>query len=265
MGMVTFIHRISYTDSQSRCRYSCASLCKTLAPATSTYAPIALHPRMKVRMPSNTDQVGSNPQFTTLPRGLGLLAIVVCTLVALSGLGGALASMLTQSPTWFLFGFELVTLVAGSVGVLIGSGRFAAGPGLGFLCIAGAVGVGALLGYYGAGQSLHGQSLLPFLLARTVAAAAIAAIGAVAVLARRPRLSIPILLRAIGFMIALVLFGLGAWAARTRFAAMDVTVQAIVGLIAFVLVLWFLAAAIHLSVRAFQTGNADYLCDTDPR
>jgi hypothetical protein len=198
--------------------------------------------------------------LTRLRGGLGVFVTVVCGVVTASAVVGAGASVLTSPPTWFLLGFELVTIIAGVVGVLLGLGRFAAGPGLGLLCVAGAIGVNGLLGYLGAGKELMGVGLKPFLAARLVAAGVLVAVAGVAVLGRRPMVSLPRLAAGLGCAAGVVAVCLGAWKAWSVLISLkSVPLQALIGLIGFALVLGLLAAAVHLTVRAFQACDVDQL------
>src|SRR5579862_2091732 len=63
-----------------------------------------------------------------------------------------------QRPSWALFGFEVVTGVAATIGILMGRGRFADGPGLGLACVAGTILIASGLGWQGAGRQLLGVS-----------------------------------------------------------------------------------------------------------
>lgn len=202
-------------------------------------------------------RIGDNV-FTRLPRGIGALVAVLSGCVGLSALAGAAGALLTPSPTWFLFGFEVVTVVAAVFGVLVGVGRYSTGPGLATLCVAGAIGAGAMLGYVGAGKELFGMDLMPFVMARVAAAAVIAAVGGFSVLMRRPRVSMPRLL--VGLACGAGAAGIGAivWIARSTVASAGVMVQAVVGLVAFSVLLGLVAAAVHQTIAAFESGDVDH-------
>lgn len=181
---------------------------------------------------------------------------VLCALVGLSALGGVGLAAFNSRPIWFLLGFEVVIAFASVFGVLLGLGRFNDAPALGLLCVAGAVGGGSLLGFLSARHNLSIDPY-PFLLAREVAAAALIATAALIVLFRRPRESLPKFAAGVGCGAALVLVGAGAWMFRGQLGALGTVAGAVIGLIVSALMLGLLAAAVHLLVAAFETGESE--------
>lgn len=208
-----------------------------------------------------SDLANFDDSKTRLPTGLGVVVMLISGLVAASALAGGVASMLTSPPTWFLLGFEVVTAGAAVFGVLLGLGRFPSAPGLALLCVAGAIGASGFLGYLGAGKEIMGVGLKPFLLARLAAAGGLAGIAAVAVLMRRPRVSLPKLLAGLACAGALAGLGAGAWMASGKVSTLGAPVQAVLGLIGFTVLLGLLAASVHLIVAAFEACDVDQLPD----
>lgn len=100
-----------------------------------------------------------------LVRGLtGLL----CGLTLLSALLGAYWGLAGLWPrvAWPLVGFEMVTILACVFGLLVSRGKFADGPGLTILCIAGLIMTSGVLAWLGANKVHAGVNLKPFMLAR---------------------------------------------------------------------------------------------------
>ncbi|MFN7020777.1 MAG: hypothetical protein ACK4WH_05545 [Phycisphaerales bacterium] len=196
---------------------------------------------------------------TRLSPALRTVAALISIVVLLSAAGGGVASAITSPPTWFLLGFEVVTLSAAVFGVLLGLGWFASAPGLALLCIAGAIGASAFLGYVGAGQELMGVGLKPFLLARLACAAGLAGVGGLAVLMRRPKASLPKLAAGLVCAATLIVASAGAWMAVPRVSVMSEIVLAVAGLLVFSLLLGLLAASVHFFVGAFAACDVDQL------
>ncbi|MEZ6233841.1 MAG: hypothetical protein R3B68_06590 [Phycisphaerales bacterium] len=107
---------------------------------------------------------------------------------ALWGLVGVVAAaFLAGTPVWTALGFEVVVVVAGVLGVLLGLGRFREAPALGVLCVAGVFGVASILEYTGSSGDLAGIPLRPWMLARIAIAAILAGVAALLVLQRDRR------------------------------------------------------------------------------
>ncbi|MCC6969205.1 MAG: hypothetical protein IT434_03205 [Phycisphaerales bacterium] len=117
-------------------------------------------------------------QVPGLIRGLtGLL----CGLTLLSALAGAYWGLAGLWPriAWPLVGFEIVTILACVFGLLVARGKFADGPGLTILCIAGLIMTGGVLAWLGANKVHAGLNLKPFMLARLGVAGTLYALAAI--------------------------------------------------------------------------------------
>jgi len=185
-----------------------------------------------------------------------VLIAIACAATALSALAVAGAAVASQPTSWYLVGFELVILMSGVIGVMSATGRFPGGPSITLLCIAGAVAVGSLLGYVGAGKILMGWSLRPLLLARMADAAFLAAASGAIVLARQPRSSIPALVKGVLLGAAMLVIAGAAWKFRGSISGAPGPVRvgmfAMVGVVAIVL----LSASGHYVIRAFMFNRS---------
>jgi hypothetical protein len=202
-----------------------------------------------------------------VPRTLRLLSLAISAAVLASAVVGAALALLAPvvSPSghvvWVLAGFEVVTIVAAVLGVLLGLGRFAEGPGLALACVSGTILVASTLAWQGSAKNFLGVSLTPFLMARAAAAMALALIGAACVLGRDPRawrwaltgaaLAAPAVLVA-GSMVTdkgqrLLALALGSSAVQ----------QIAVGVIGGVAIAGLFAAGGHMLIRAFELGRTN--------
>ncbi len=179
---------------------------------------------------------------------------VLCAATGLSSLVLLAIAIWNQPTSWFLVGFEVVIAVAAAMGVLAAMGRFRDGPALTLLCIAGAVGVGSLLSYIGAGKFLAGQSLRPYLMLRLVDAALLALAAAVIVLARSPRLALPALAK--GLLFGAVLCGIvaAAWFSRSWISSSAGPARAAIFIAMGIASICLIAASGHYLIRAFAAG-----------
>ena len=222
------------------------------------------------------DNGGATP-LPPIATGVGLFVSALSAVVGITCLGGIALSLLNRPPVWYTFGFELVALVACVFGVWTGLGRYRQGPALALLCVAGAIGVGALLGYVGApaattnklatavpalsfmgpDRGLLGMPLWPLMLARAVAAAALTAAAAIIVLSRQPQLSRPRVVRAIVFAVLLVLVAAPLWLTRAQWIALGTFPKLLIGVLGTVLALGLFAAAVHYAISAFEPGDPD--------
>lgn len=109
---------------------------------------------------------------------LGCIAVPSVAIGLSAGAGIPFAAFAGEVPAINLLGFEIVALLAGVMGTLIGLGRFRDGAPLGALCVSGAVAVGALFGWISVQRSFAGVNLTPFVAGR-VFAAGIVLLGAV--------------------------------------------------------------------------------------
>lgn len=83
-------------------------------------------------------------------RPLRLVVVAVCALVGLSALWGGFDAIRGEPRVWGLLGFEIVTLAAAGLGVLVGLGRPREAPGLALACVGASVFAAATLGRFSA-------------------------------------------------------------------------------------------------------------------
>ncbi|MBL0921655.1 MAG: hypothetical protein IBJ10_05945 [Phycisphaerales bacterium] len=165
----------------------------------------------------------------------------------------------TASPLqFFSVGFEAIALFAGAIAVLVGRGKFAEGPGLALLCVAGVVFVAAAVSYTTPRAiPLYDTRMLrdPFTLARLGTAGAAGALGALFVLLRNPALSFRRL--ALGLLWTGVAFALASPAifARGALSGLNPVLTTVGGLVAFVVFVSFLSAGVHFIILAFEAGK----------
>lgn len=198
-------------------------------------------------------------QTAPLSKPAALLVLILSGVVALSALAGGAIMLTTDKPSWFFVGFELVVVMAGVFGVLLGRGKFAEAPAMVLLCLAGAVGVGSVLGYVGAGRNLAGVDLRLWVIGRVGAAGVFAALAGLTVLARRPGPAWKALGTGLVFgVLTLGTLALG-WFGRGWLAAAGTpnVVKLVVALVLAVVVVGLLSAAVHYTVKAFATGRLD--------
>jgi hypothetical protein len=198
-------------------------------------------------------------QTAPLSKPAALLVLILSAVVALSALVGGAIMLTTDKPSWFFVGFELVVVMAGVFGVLLGRGKFSEAPAMVLLCLAGAVGVGSVLGYVGAGRNLAGVDLRMWVVGRVAAAGVFAALAGLTVLSRRPGPA----WRALGIGAVFGVLTVGAlalgWFGRGWLAAAGApnVVKLVVALVLAVVVVGLLSAAVHYTVKAFATGRLD--------
>lgn len=203
------------------------------------------------------------------PRILLLLVLLASLLCALTAVGGIVLGVIGQA--WFVLAFEIVVLISGLMGVLVGIGKFRDAPALATLCVGGCVLVAALLseptfvarilqGASGAAQTIAGVNLRPWALARAGTGGGLIVLSALMVQVRRPSQSFPFLLRGalyaapvIASVAALAIPGL-----RSTLATWPLT-----AIVALVLVAFFvLSALVSISaqnfIRAFEVAIPDH-------
>jgi hypothetical protein len=117
--------------------------------------------------------------------------------------------------------------------------------------------VGSVLGYLGSGRNVSGVGLKPFLMVRLLLGAGIGIAGAWIVLARRPGVAVPRLVKGVLVGLPLPILGAVLWAARARLAALPEMARIGGAVVLFVVVTALLAASVDLIVRAFETGRRD--------
>ena len=129
-----------------------------------------------------------SPDTTDQLRSLRLGVLIISAAVGLSALWGAWDAIGREPRVWALFGFEIVTLAASVLGVLVGLGRFREAPALSAFSIAGAVFASATLGRFSAivtratdagseGQALRQMLKDPMFDARFCASVVLAALA----------------------------------------------------------------------------------------
>lgn len=132
-----------------------------------------------------TDASAPDASFTPPPRRVpGLirgLTGLLCGLTLLSALAGAYWGLAGLWPrvSWPLVAFEIVTILGCVFGLLVARGKFADGPGLTILCIAGLIMTCGVLAWLGANKVHAGVNLKPFMLARLGVAGILYALAAI--------------------------------------------------------------------------------------
>ncbi len=218
-------------------------------------------------MPTNSQMPQLPPPPTLCRLGTGLLGLVIILSTlpwiwfSLGHFGGF---------DWGLFGFELITALAGFYAILLGMGKFQQGWAIGVTAIAGSILVALVFGLY-VGFVMAKQtdfpSLYPLakytLLGRTAIIAALFTLASIAVFTRNTK-SIALLIKAaasaapVAIVAALMHYdtGPGAWINTTLQTAsgtggLQATLALILGLLFIILV----SAAGHLLIRAYETGR----------
>ncbi len=216
----------------------------------------------------------------TLSKPIGLIAGATCAAIALSAIAGVFAAVLGSVPLWFFLGFEVVTLAACVFGILLAIGRFSDGPGLGLLCVVGAVAVGSVLGdistqlanpiggpvlrTFGKGGLVQ-IPITTFMALRLAAAGIVGLCAAWIVLNRRPAESIKSLIIGLALGVAMLVIVAVGWKVRAPLATLG-SFAATIGLFTVgVLALGLLAASVHYTIRAFEFGRLGRARDLTPR
>jgi hypothetical protein len=202
-----------------------------------------------------------------LSRPVRLLVIAVSVGVLATALLAAAAALgapilkAGERPGWAMFGFELVTMTAATLGVLLGLGRYPSGPGLGLACIAGTILVASALGWQSVGRQIAGVPLTPLLAIRAAAAGLLGAAGAWTVLSRRPG-ALAVAIRG-GLLVLPVLLLAGALVYPTSRRLLDRAVGAspailfIAVTVGFLVTTALIAAGVHLVIQAFEMGRTE--------
>ena len=199
--------------------------------------------------------------------GVGVLGL----LVALSALPWVYYSLNHFGGfDWGLFGFELITILAGIYAILLGLGKFKDGWALGVTAIAGSILValvfGLFVGFIKAKQ-IDFPSLAPLakytFLGRAATIAAFFALASIAVFSRN-KASLPFLIKSaltaapIAIVAALMHFniGPGTWINTTLKTSTGTGgLQAILALTLGLLFITLISIAAHLLIRAYETGR----------
>jgi hypothetical protein len=211
------------------------------------------------------------------PVRLGVLA--VSAVVGVSALWGVWDAVGQKPQVWALLGFEIVTLVASVLGVLVGLGRFREAPALSTFSVAGTIFASATLGRFSAivtratdagseGQAFRQMLKDPMFDARFLAAALLAVLALCLAFGKDGRswrkllagitAAVPVLVATVWIM------GSGrAWLLAPVEGAGDVA--RVVGSLLGGLALIVLASmAVHLMVRAFEVRMAPLGPQTAP-
>lgn len=189
--------------------------------------------------------------------GLTLASAVLVAILAVLG-----PVLVKDTPvSWFLFGFEIVVIIAAVLGIQLARGKWSHGLAIGLLSVAGTIFLASAMGWQGANRQLLGRPLLPLLLLRTACAGVLALLACHAVLGRKPGAWRRALLgTAIGLPAVMVL---GAMlVSRSRQALLGILpsnqgLMIIVAVFGFVAFTALLAASVHILVAAFQNALDD--------
>lgn len=194
-----------------------------------------------------------------------LVVGVISLAVLVSALVLAAVSLLgTVRPTWLLFGFECVVLVAGVLGLIAARGRFREGPGLALACVGGTILVASFLGWLAVRGELPlkgtSVSLKGWLAGRVAAGLMLGMLGGLTVLARNPE-SWKYILRALVAGLPLGAMGIAAVALRGRLVDLISGLPGILGVVVWALLAVLagisLCAAVHCTIRAFELGRGE--------
>jgi hypothetical protein len=185
---------------------------------------------------------------------VGLVVACLGGAITASAAASLALGLVNSTHPYFLLGFEFIVGIAGVFAILVALGRFALGPAMALLCVAGAVGVGSLLGHRSSGGFLGGAATI-YLLGRCSAAFLLLTAAAWVVLARRPHESVASLVRGMLFGFGLILLVPGLWLSRGHLGALGPAVKALVMLFGAAVGLGLLAASVHFTIRAFEFGR----------
>lgn len=198
-----------------------------------------------------------------LPKSVLRVTGVLSAVLALSALAMCIAAVaIAPHVVWVVFGFELIMVVAGVIGLFFALGAFGEGQGLTLVCIAGVTLAGGFLSYL-ATAGPHGivfragagpTSMVPWFAFRVMLGVGFAMLASYAVL-RRSAESIGHLKR--GMIACLVLGVVGASVVLTRGALANApdAVRGVAWALAGVMAIIGVAAAGHSFIRAFECGR----------
>lgn len=193
-----------------------------------------------------------------LIRGLTGLLSVLTMLTAIAGVYWGLAGLWPRI-AWPLVAFEIVTIVGCVFGLLVARGKFADGPGLTLLCVAGLIMTCGVLAWLGANKVHAGVNLKPFMLSRLGVAGILYALAAISEVWHSPAAA-KTLAKAIAYAIVFVAIA-GAFASFRNAPIMDKMqgwreAARLVGLaIAAILAVIGACGGVHLSIRAFTIAR----------
>ncbi len=225
----------------------------------------------RVTTPREVIPVVEMPRLPAWVRGLAVVCSAAAVVSAVAVL--VLAVMNSRQGAklpYDTLGFEVMIVVAGVFGVLTGLGRYRTGPAVALACVAGTVAVGGLLGLLGSDAPYHGLprldvkrlagvSMAPMRDAQLALAALLALCAAGAVFSRRPKDSLRHAAMGVGLGVPVVLIAAGMWAMRSAMGNWPPALQGGVIVFGSLVVLGFLAASVHMVVRAFEVGGQDAL------
>jgi hypothetical protein len=183
------------------------------------------------------------------------LVAALSALVLVTALPGAVMGFLAGN--YFLGVLELVVILAASMGIPIGLGRFNRGPAIAVACVAGGVATPTVLSGLSQLGPLMGVTVRPWILARLGVCVIILACAGVVLIARRPAHSTRYLVRAVALGAPVVVFAGLWWKVPAFRAAIDGLhpivngiLWAVLGLGGLVLV----SVSAHCLIRAFEVG-----------
>jgi membrane protein YdbS with pleckstrin-like domain len=197
---------------------------------------------------------------------------LVCAAALLSALGVlVMALFMGAQPYWLVVGMELCIAMAGVFGLLFVRGRFAEGPALALLCVAGTIFAAGFLSWLAvrSGIKLKGDksvSLTSLMFARVAISAALVALASVEVL-RRNRRSLGLLARAAATGVPLAIIAGGLYAGWAALASQQVVPAWIVWTlvsVAVVVAMALLCACGHFVIRAFEMGRPENAANNAP-
>lgn len=194
-----------------------------------------------------------------MPAPARFVAIAVAGAVLVSNAFGAFFALrATPEPYWGWLGFEIVMAVSSVFGVLLGLGKFRAGPGITAACVAGAWFVGTGMGRLQTHAAPSQVLTDTWFLARLGAAAALAAAGGFAVLVRDRRSFKKAIVG--GSMLLAVVAGCafwvktgGMWLGTPQPGAIDMARKGAIAVLVLGMGVLFCIGS-HLVIAAFQMG-----------
>lgn len=201
-----------------------------------------------------------------VPAPIRAAVLILSALVLVSAVAGAVAAIWVptvagERASWAMFGFEIVTIVAAVLGILLGLGRFTDGPALALACVAGTILLASGFGWQGAGRQLGGVSLTPMLLGRAGIAMTLGLLAAYCVLSRRREAwslairGVLLLAPVVVLMGALVVPRVRAWVEGAL--GQSPAVQFLAVTVGFLIVTALVSAGGHLLITAFEAGRTE--------
>lgn len=196
--------------------------------------------------------------------------VLVLTLSAGVVLSGAamvvLAAMTikTNPMAAFVMALELVVVLAGVFGVLVGLGRIRTGQAVTLLCVGAAGAVASQVGPLVVDGQLAGVQLRPYALGRLALGAGLMLIAGLVVLSRKPGLSVPMLVKGVLWgtpLVAALAISMGVGPLQsvkdsitTTLGGLPNVAQIVAALAAFAAFCVLVSASAHYIIRAFIVG-----------